>query len=158
MTQINAILKEAAIKTVCMIDLYGDEIKRGPYLYDNIAVDFMECIKKNGVLTHDELCRVVHHRLIELGRSLHEVSTRDWADHIMSPHALAYAIQHDAFTQNELDQIKFDHDDTADTFMAGKIDNLVERVIKQMFEKAKPEPKHYDDGGICCADGGPCVA
>ncbi len=112
----------------------------------------------DGSITEGEVLAMIKARIFVLGQEMAALSVRakEYADHVPSPEALAYALQHQQVPEGDIRSIRFDHGDTKDTFMVGRVDDLPERIFQKLL--ADPTPRvvcHEHD--ISCADGGPCT-
>lgn len=150
-------LVEVVADIIKGIDLVEDRINR--LGFDNQSARFLKFCLEEEIIQHGTVLYLVEVRLSKIAKRQADMSARGtWADHVSSPHALAYAIQHGEFSPKELRKIRFDHGDTAETFMKGKVDDLVDKIMKDLVTEVERIPTASDPNEVTCADGGPCVA
>lgn len=125
-------LQLVAERTICGLTLAEDRING--VLAAQPTIPFIRfCIEEN-ILTRKQLERMLCVRLRSLGRDMlaQHNATSTPPDHLVSPHALAYAIQAGEFDTETLELIAFDHGDTAETFVKTFGNNLPERIMEQL--------------------------
>lgn len=124
-------LKKLVLEQVAQIDLYGADVSVLSS-WDSVSTHLLKLCLRSGLLNEADTTAVIHSRLLQIGRECYRqhVERHEYPDHTISPHAFAYAIHNDEFTQAELASIEFDHDDNLESFMADKIANLPEKVLK----------------------------
>jgi hypothetical protein len=87
------------------------------------------------IVTEAELKEAVTGRIARIGADMARYSRRgEWADHVPSPEALAFAIAGNYLSAADRTGIRFDHSDTLETFMRDRIEGLVDDVYKQLLE------------------------
>lgn len=94
---------------------------------------------QNGYVTHEQLRKVVHRKLIDFGMAQKEylLVSNNYADHCVSPDALGYAMEcrwqkH----AHEWVRIRFDHGETIDGYRA-MAEGLLERIIRQLIDAGR---------------------
>lgn len=87
----------------------------------------------HGDFSLDELRAAVHDGLLRCGHEMYwqHIKLRIFPDHLDSPQALGYAIQHGRITESEAKRIRFDHRETLEEYRA-YADGLLECVIEQI--------------------------
>ena len=90
----------------------------------------------HGDLSLDELRAAVHDGLLRCGHEMYwqHIKLRIFPDHLDSPQALGYAIQHGRITESEARRIRFDHHETLEEYRA-YADGLLECVLEQIANK-----------------------
>ena len=108
------------------------------YHWRQPEVNFLNFCLSQGYVSAGDLHHSVQARILEIGADMFTQTSRRegwvYADHVTSPPALAFAIQEKQLTDQQLAQIRFDHDDTAETFMHSRIVTLVADVMKQLTQ------------------------
>ena len=138
-------------------DLYNKQVYFNGNSWDKLNTDFANWCLDKKLVQEDFLRNLVHLRIMQIGRYMYGQTQREtsqWPDHVSSPEALAYAIKHNVFTTKELSQIRFDHDDTAETFMKEKVDYLDAEVLAQLLNREPFDPNYVEPISIG-ADNGP---
>jgi len=120
---------------VANISLYEDHVSR--LSWDDDAVKFLSfCLDRDDpIITELKLKELIRQRLKVIGRECYQVylRNRNPPDHdLASSVALAFAIRSGELTSKEVAEIEFDHGENQHTFMEGKIDGLIERILLQM--------------------------
>jgi hypothetical protein len=146
-------LKQLVLAQVLQIELYGDRIS--PLCgWDEISSELLHRAIDLGLVTDNVLRDNIHKRLLVLGRESYDqhMKTQTPPDHVSSPEALGYSLHiSGVFTARERRLIEFDHGDTIETFMAGRIHDLVERVLESL-KTWKPSTRSASTGRFpaCC--------
>lgn len=109
----------------------------------------MFCLQSE-ITDKTHLMVIMRLRLQELGRESFDqhIITDERPDHVVSPHALAFAMRTGALAESEINQIEFDHGDTKDTFMRGVEKTLLETIWKRLVDP--PAPLAFPDPGDIC--------
>lgn len=130
-------VKEVAVQILQGINFFEDKVSQ-IIGYSDFDQRFMIFCVEEDLFEKDELERIIHIRLLKLGRDcLENDCKKHWADHVRSPHALAYAIKHGEIRPSEYKLIQFDHGETPKTFYRKEIDGLVDRIIKDLLPKKR---------------------
>lgn len=105
----------------------------------------------NEYVSKETLEHDVHESICNIGRNMlvwHLTSPlQNYPDHALAPEALGYAMKHGAISSEEIAQIRFDHGETADTYLQYS-EGLLEKVMRQLAEGTA----FYDLS--CLKDGG----
>lgn len=122
--------------------------------WDNSSVRLLKLVLVEEIIEEKELLADIHLRLKVLGRRSFDQhkNLNQYPDHTYSPHALAYAIQNNEFTDEERLSIKYDHgeDDLEFTKLYNSGD-LRQHVLNQLLTER--EPVNYgpsDTHCLCC--------
>jgi len=102
-------------------------------------------------ITGEKIREWIADRLLTLGRECYEehITLGTYPDHTRSPQALAFAIAKSAFSEKEIEQIKFDHGDTAQSFYLGSERNLIAQVWKSAVSQLGNYPLNlYTSHGL----------
>ena len=144
-------LKELVIAQIAQIDLYGDGLSAFSS-WDSVSSHLLKLSLRMKLLDEGDVRTEIYKRLLVVGRQSYEqyMKTKTPPDHTSSPHAFAFAIHNDAFTRVELESIEFDHGETLETFMAGEISDLPEKIFDKLFSFKKPEPDIGTSFPACC--------
>jgi hypothetical protein len=145
-----AALKQLVCEQIASLDIYGDNVSVMSG-WDAVSTYLLKLCLRAKLLDEGEVRIEIHKRLLNLGRNCYEqhMKTQTYPDHVSSPHALAYAIHNDVFTRVELESIEFDHGETLETFMAGEIHDLPEKILDKLKRWKKPED-YAADWKVCC--------
>ncbi len=154
-------LRAEILMSLADFRLVGGKIWRN-HRWTKTEVEFLNFCLNQKYLSLQEFFEAVEKRIIVLGYEMYKQATPssstmrsrepEYADHVTSPEALAFAILHKRFTTAQLGAIRFDHGDTAETFMQGRIITLVEDVMKQLMEHAAGQELVPDDTEFCHHD------
>ncbi len=157
----NGVLSERAATTLLHevfnkeLDLMGGQVIN----LGNPEVRKLRCfLFENNYLEKESLRHLIHKQLLACGKKMyrtHADSMQDgqlitFPDHLMSPHALGYAIK--CGTVHPV-LIRFDHGETAKEYM-NKAEGLLNGVINQLLEPYVPRDDTVSPGfGVeaCCA-------
>lgn len=114
----------------------------------------------NGYLDKKDLKHFINKQLLAFGKRMYRVHTESmqegrlitFPDHLISPHALGYAIKCGTVLPIF---IRFDHGETAKEYMK-KADGLLEEVLEQLLAPYVPEPSEKENtwlrpAEVCCA-------
>ena len=147
-----AALKQLVLDQIAQVELSGEAV--GEMCgWDDMSAYLMRYCLRVKILDEGDLRVAIHLRLKTLGRYNYELyrTTPTPPDHVISPHAFAYAIRNDVFTQAELKNIEFDHGETLETFMAGHIHDLPQKVLGTLV-RWRPPKSRVDGLGypVCC--------
>lgn len=97
---------------------------------------FIKRMLDRGDLSLDQVRDAVHEGLLRRGREMYQqhIRLRIAPDHLDSPQALGYAIQHGRITESETKRIRFDHHETLEEYRA-YADGLLECMTEQIANK-----------------------
>ncbi len=125
-------------------------------------VEFLNFCLNQKHLSLKEFQEAVEKRIIALGFEMYRQATPSdsstksrepqYADHVASPEALAFAILHKSFTPAQLGAICFDHGDDPETFWRDRINTLAEDIMKQLMEHAVESTPSSIDVECCHHD------
>jgi hypothetical protein len=126
--------------------------------WTNLKRELLVLALNHNVISKEDILGWVTERIFAIGVEMadHSKRTKEWADHVPSREALAYALAHKQIPKDKTAWICFDDGDTAESFMRGRVDNLPEEVLEQLLGAPTPSTAYFDEG-IICADGGPCT-
>jgi hypothetical protein len=124
---LNKIVKE----TLTSLEIYGNGDIQG-WSQENAQV-LASLVHKNVITRHDvSMC--IHARLLEIGRACYEDHKKgEYPDHTISPSAFAYTLKHYALNEEEEKSIRFDHGQTAESFIQTYEQNIAEKVLKKLL-------------------------
>ena len=143
-------LKKLVLEQVAQIDLYGADVSVLSS-WDSVSTHLLKLCLRSGLLNEADITAVIHTRLLQIGRECYLQHRRgEYPDHTISPHALAYAIHNDEFMHEELSSIEFDHGDNLESFMAGEIGDLPEKLLEKLRVWKKPELQNEAGFPACC--------
>ena len=141
--------------------LIGAKVWRN-HRWTKTEVDFLNFCLNQKLLSLQDLQDAVERRISGLGYEMYKQATPSssirrsrepqYADHVTSPEALAFAILHNRFTASQLGAIRFDHGDTPETFMQGRITTLVEDVMMQLMKHVDMSASMSPDLEFCSQD------
>lgn len=151
MTTGTTALKQLVCAQIAQLDIYGNEISFMS-AWDSVSTHLLKFCLRTDLLSEGDVRTEIHKRLLELGRKSFEqhMKTKTYPDHVSSPHAFAYAIHNDVFSRVELESIEFDHGETLETFMAGEIHDLPEKIFDKLKAWKKPEDSGPAGFPACC--------
>jgi hypothetical protein len=128
-------LRELVLHSLIDFKLIEDKLWRN-FRWRQSNTDFLNFCLEKGHLSDSDFHEAVRTQILNYAKAMYkQTANRDnwvYADHVTSSHTLAYAIQQNHFTSGMVHFIRFDHDDTAETFMKGRVENLVENVMHQL--------------------------
>lgn len=108
--------------------------------WNNVDYQFLKFCMVNKIIDVRKLRDLVRKRLRKIGRDnflymkrLERLATQ-YADHVPSPIALAFAIEEGEFAPFELEQINFDHGDNAETFMLEERKAFLTSIVRQITD------------------------
>jgi hypothetical protein len=115
--------------------------------WNNSCVRILKMLREEHVVSDAEIHTALDRRLRALGRQCYEAHKKAGLDPEESPahEALAYALDHGEFTDDEAGGIKFDHGDTVKTFTAlynaGNCvwNDLLDRVLTEQPEHVRAD-------------------
>lgn len=144
-------LKQLVLAQVAELDLYADRVALLSS-WDEVSTYLLKFCLRRKLLDEGEVRVVIYKRLLEIGYHCYQQhqQTKTHPDHTSSPHAFAFAIHNDVFSRVELESIEFDHGDTLETFMAGEISDLPEKIFNQLVTWKKPESSGETGFPVCC--------
>lgn len=147
-----AALKQLVLQQIAQVELMGESV--GMLCgWDEVSAYLLRHSLRVNIIDEAELRIAIHLRLQELGRINYEYyrKTNTAPDHVISPHAFAYAIKNDVFTVVELKSIEFDHGETLQTFMAGHVHDLPQKVLEAL-KRWRPDKSAASTAGYpaCC--------
>lgn len=122
------------------------------FMWDDKDTEILNFALEKGFVTNEELLGAIDVLLKRNGRISYVQHLRDKVaapDHTISPQAFAYALKHGEFSQKEINTIKFDHDDTKESFEKTYCHDIEQTVMKQLTTKRGPR-KTYDDAECDC--------
>lgn len=147
-----AALKQLVLDQIAQMELTGETVA-ALCGWDEISSYLIRHCLRIKILDEGDVRVAIHLRLQALGRHNYELyrTTRTPPDHVISPHALAYAIRNDVFTAVELKSIEFDHGETLETFMAGQVHDLTQKVFDTLmrWRPSKTEAVGADYPACC---------
>lgn len=86
---------------------------------DSATKRILISLLRENVISRKDVEDAVHKALVAAGkRALLQCARGDWPDHVISPQALAYVIELKLLSPKEIVSIKFDHNETAESFPA----------------------------------------
>ncbi|QQR77433.1 MAG: hypothetical protein IPJ67_04890 [Candidatus Moraniibacteriota bacterium] len=132
--EIRQAIRGAVLSSVNRINLCGDRIFQ--MSWDSDSANILKCLLKNDIVKERYVREQLDIRLKALGRSCFEQYKRGkYPDRVLSPQALAYALQHGEFTPEEKAVIRFNHGDTKGTFVRtfNRDDQLLQKVFDQLI-------------------------
>jgi hypothetical protein len=105
------------------------------FRWGKLERETLQLVLRNGVMKREDVLRHVEARIVVLGidNALQSDRHKISAGAVTSPHALAFALQRDRIPVGVRDLILFDEGDAADNFMRNHVDDLPERIIKQLL-------------------------
>jgi hypothetical protein len=109
---------------------------------------FIDFCLSEGHLPQAAYERIVEERVEQIGRQMLQDATKGYADHVASPHALAYLLQRKRLAPKLVNKIRFDHSDTAETFYHNQVDDLIERVCTQLRQCAVSLPGSREEAQL----------
>ncbi len=119
------------------IELNGTLTSR-MYGWGEPECDYVALCITHKIVTIREVRELLRKRLMAIGRENYEWVIYEkptyvrYPDHCPSPPALAFAIQQDEFTEEEIGRITFDHGDTWRTFVQEEGKLLLDTVQRQI--------------------------
>ncbi len=125
-----------------------------PHSWDNSSSRVLSSLMYGETVSYDEISQAVHLQLKKIGRKNcegHRLS-KILPDHTTSPHAFAYALLHNEFTDGEVSRIKFGDGEDKEKFIRIYANGLKENIIEQLLTERK-EPVSTDTNVsdcICC--------
>ena len=150
-------IKEAILYSIGKFDMIDANVWRNHH-WGQQEVLFLNFCLQQGPLSGEDFYNAVKTRIIEIGEEMQlqasDTKTRkgEWADHVTSTSALGFAIQAGHFKPKQLDAIRFDHDDTAESFMKGRVDTLVADIMIQLTKRTQIFERAETDVDLCCHD------
>lgn len=146
-----AALKELVFAQIAQLELYDGAISAFCG-WDEVSTHMLKFCLRRKFLDEGDIRIEIHKRLLVLGRQGYDQhrKTGTYPDHVSSPHALAYAIHNDVFTPGELHRIEFDHNETLETFMAGEISDLPEKIFNRLVQWKRPEEYYLPRESLPC--------
>lgn len=144
-------LRQLVLDQVSLLSLCGDRIALMSS-WDEVSTHLLRLCLRKKLLDEGEVRVEIYKRLLDIGHRCYKqhMQTKTYPDHTTSPHAFAFAIHNDVFSRVELESIEFDHGDTLETFMAGEISDLPEKIFNQLVAWKKPEPSGEAGFPACC--------
>ena len=147
-------LRELVLHSLSDFKLIEDNLWRN-FRWQQSEVNFLNFCLSHGHLTRQDFQTAVRNRIIRYAEDMHKQTSkyREWvhADHVTSPHALAYGIQEHHFSDLKLRMIHFDHGDTANTFMRGRVTTLVEDIMLQLMADIPVTERTNEPAIMYCA-------
>ncbi len=138
--------------------LVGGKVWRN-HRWTKTEVEFLNFCLNQKHLSLQEFYEAVEKRIIDIGYEMYKQATPsasirrsrapEYADHVTSPEALAFAISRNRFTPAQLGAIDFDHGDTPATFMQGRTITLMEDVMKQLMDHGVEQELMSDTVEVC---------
>ena len=133
----NDFFKEGLLKAIGQLELSEDKIQRIIRFDKGWPAMTRLCLEARYITTA-ELYGALRCRINEIGRNQGMATTdRSRADDAASPHAIAYWLQFGEPTQNEKTSVVFDHNQAADDFMKGQVDDLLYKILKDLQTDGK---------------------
>lgn len=128
-------MKETICAAICAnLSLQGDGLAVVGNKKDALLVKW---VIDNEYVPEEALERAMHESICKIGRSIFEwhldMPHANYLDHSLSPKAVGYAMKHGAISNEEILQIRFEHDETADTYLQSS-EGLLEKVMTQLTE------------------------
>ncbi len=137
-------LREAVLASLGTFELYRDQVLECSSATSPLEKELIALGLKHAVVTRADLTNAVANRIGEIGTKMAKQSAEgEWADSVISADALAFAIQRRHLSPATVEAIRFDHGATADTFMRGRVDDLPERVLRQLIGDTKPDVRYH---------------
>lgn len=116
------------------LSLHGDGVAVVGNKKDALLVKW---VIENEYVSRNALEDAVHDSICKIGRSIFEwhiqMPHSNYPDHALSPEALGYAMKHGIISSKEIAQIRFDHGQTADTYLQYS-EGLLEKVMRQLAD------------------------
>src|SRR3989338_6952136 len=125
----------------------------------SVEAEIFRDLRKRGIIRDSDMDDALKESVTNIARkSYNQILMGYPPDHAGMPEYLAYAIKNKVLSKAEIDKIKFDHGENAETFVQiyGKEDLiswLSERVLNAPIDGMLDRCEF-----IPCADGGPCTA
>jgi hypothetical protein len=127
----------AALQVIAAAQIYDNKINR--LMFSNADARFLAFCLENDIVSEKEVEEEIHKKLLNLGLRMAHIATKEYADHVPSSHALAYALKCGAVPAPAIRDIRFDHGDTAETFMRDEIENLVTDLLDDLVREQDSE-------------------
>jgi len=120
------------------------------YSWDNSYSKILNCFLEEGVLSHEDIEKVLHEGLLQAGRQcfIQHLKAGIYPDHVISPQSLAYALDHNEFATEEEKQIQFDGE-TKEEFIQRYGKDILKKIIQFLQTEQKPSVSSISDESDC---------
>jgi hypothetical protein len=149
------------VSCISNFEMIGGNVWRN-FRWTQAEVEFLNFCLNQKHLSTEDFYEAVERRILAIGHKMYKQATPSvsirrsrepqYADHVTSPEALAFAIAKGKFTPVQLDAIAFDHGDKPETFMKGKTKTLVEDVMMQLMADVRESSSMQYDVECCHHD------
>ncbi len=88
------------------------------------------------IVTKEEVYELLRLKFLERVQGSYISATKGYANHIWDTDYLAYGLENDVFSNDEVQKIYFNHGDTPESYIQQyRVPNLLEDTLKEAFEK-----------------------
>lgn len=130
------VLRQALEEIINKAEFYGETMRP---TWGVTRFKFVQFCLYEKIVSEEELAIMAKARLLSWGRKNYEWlflkgHFTKWPDHAPCRSALAFAIREGELTEVEIARIKFDHGDTAETFVTAFINDIISRTVIQFCQ------------------------
>lgn len=136
-----AVFRDFVLEVVERVQFTSSCSKRYPPGWDHDLAKLLSFAIRGKIISRMDVFALLGKKICRMGRSCFDQHLRgEYPDHTFWPEAFAYSLQNGEFSEEEVGKIRFDHEQTVETFIKQCGDpELIEKCYRRLLPKPRTE-------------------